>query len=566
MRDLRGGQEGVGRTVFSGSEIEEFGVEILGVLENAGPRQSIILGHLSGGPLERTGVLQGMSGSPVYIDGKLVGAVALAFPFTSEPIAGIRPIEEMLRRPANPVGQPIARASLLDRRLTSLFPEREEFLAAGGRLTEIATPVSFSGMTQRTIEEFAPELRAIGLEPRAGLAGGGSAGPAMGAPESVKPGSMISVLLLTGDMMVGADGTVTHVDGSEIYAFGHRFLSVGSTELPFTRSEVITLAPNLSTSFKISASRETLGAITADYSTAVAGELGRRAAMVPVAIKVFGHRGNNAAERLFEYGMEMVNDRYLAPFLLQMAVYSAIDATERTLGASSIALSGEITFDNGVTPIRLDDMYAGDGNVPRDASLGAAIPMAYLLQSGFDDLRLKGVTIEIRVFDERRLWQVDQVWPDKQKVRPGEELELSVVLIGDNGQERVHRAKYQVPVGAPEGTLNITVADAMTVNLSEYRHLADTRQRSSAQVVTLLNELRRNTSAYVRLWRYERGYTVQGHNLPAPPASVSLLLGRAQPAVGGASLSYSSKIAEIPVGAGDAVITGSKTIQVEVAE
>ena len=194
---------------------------------------------------------------------------------------------------------------------------------------------------------------------------------------------MISVQLVSGDMAVGADGTVTHVDGNRVYAFGHRFLSVGATELPFTTASVIALLPNLSTSFKISASGEWLGSITGDYNAAVSGELGKRARIAPVTIAVTG------SERNAKYRMEMVQDQLLSPLLLQMLLYSALDASERTVGSSSVRLKGTVKFDGAPDPVLIDNMYAGDFNVPLVASLGAALPVAYALQNSVDTLRLR---------------------------------------------------------------------------------------------------------------------------------------------------------------------------------
>src|SRR5207249_4598494 len=202
----------IGKTVFSGDRVEEFQVEILGVLENIGPNQSLILGRLSGGPLENTGVMQGMSGSPVYVNGKLIGAVAMAFPFAKEPIAGIRPIEEMLRdTQAPPEVTRRAAVSLADQDLTRLFPKRTEMTAGDMRMIVIATPISFGGFTHAAIEQFAPQLRSLGLEPRQGVTSGGRMDTRMGDRSLLKPGSMISVQLMTGDMSMGADGTVTHI-------------------------------------------------------------------------------------------------------------------------------------------------------------------------------------------------------------------------------------------------------------------------------------------------------------------------------------------------------------------
>jgi hypothetical protein len=566
LSQVRPGLRGTGKTVFSGDRVEEFSVEILGVLENAGPKQSVILARLSGGPLDKAGVLQGMSGSPVYIDGKLLGAVAFTFAFSTEPIAGIRPIADMLRVAPPATGAPRAQVTLEDRQLTHVFARPAEFAYGGARLVEIATPLAFGGFTRGTIDFFAPQLRALGLEPAQGISGGGRPAERLGDPAALQPGSAISVQLVSGDMSVSADGTVTYIDGNRVYAFGHRFLSVGVTELPFARAEVLTVAPNLATSFKISAAREWMGTITNDFSAAVSGELGRRAVMIPVSLSVRAWGEGKQPERRTDYQIEMVNDAYLSPFLLQMAVYSAIDATERTLGTGSLAIRGQVEFQDGTAPLRVDEMYAGEGNVPLQVSLAAAVPMAFLLQGGFENLRPKNVALSIDVFNEKRQWQIEQVWPSRKAVRPGEQVELNILLVGRNGAELSRKVRYRVPVGARPGTLNFTVADATTANLTDYQRLFGWKMRSANQLVSFLNGLRSNTHAYVRIWRAETGYRVQGMELPGPPASVALVLGRGQSAWSGAETSPASEIAELRVDVGDAVVSGARTIQVEIQE
>ena len=347
---------------------------------------------------------------------------------------------------------------------------------------DIATPVSFGGFTQGAIEFFAPQLRALGLEPRQGMTGGGRLEPGLGNPASLQPGSMISVQLLTGDMSVGADGTVTYIDGRRVYAFGHRFLSIGTTEIPFARADVLALVPNLATSFKISAPREWMGTISEDRSTGVAGELGRRAAMMPVSISVAHPAGRGSAGARSTYRMEMVNDRFLSPLLLQMAVFSAIDATERTVGASTLVIRGEIQFQGNSAPIRLNNTYSGEASLPQQASLGAAVPLAYALQSDFDALRLKNVRIEIDSYDERKQMQIDQVWTSRREVQPGDSLDLTVVLAGPNGVERSHKVTYRVPVGAPTGTLYFTVADGTTTNLHRVPADSDDQSQNAVSV------------------------------------------------------------------------------------
>jgi len=571
LKDIKPGLRGIGKTVFSGNRIDEFQVEILGVLENIGPKQNLILARLSGGPLAETGVLQGMSGSPVYIDGRLAGAVALAFPFAKEAITGIRPIEEMVRVTeagrTPPPGRMVARndvslaALFAAKDLTRLLPGRLEPATGSGKLLDIATPVSFAGFTRATLDSFAPQLRALGLEPTQGLSAGGPSSPHMGDPSTLKPGSMISVQLMTGDLSIGADGTVTYIDGNKIYAFGHRFLAVGSTALPFTRSEVLALLPVMSASFKISAPKETMGAILQDRNTAVAGELGRAAAMAPVSISV-----SRGGKRMDNYQMEMVQDRFLSPLLVQMAVFNTIDATERTMGASSFRVTGEIEFHGSAAPLKVNNMYAADTGSAMIASLSTAIPLAYVLQSGFDALEVKKIALDIESFDAKMQFQIDSVSVGRREVRPGGKVELTTTLVGENGAELARTIVYQVPLGITPGPLYFTVADGMTTNLTEFRQIIGAQPRSISQLISTVNSLRANTKAYVRVWRPEPAYQLEGADFPDPPPSVAMILAGSQGAQGSFSQTRNSKVAELEIGAGDSVINGSKTIQVEVKE
>jgi hypothetical protein len=541
LKDVRAGQHGVGRTVFSGSKVEEFQVEILGVLENLGPKQSIILARLSGGPLAQTGVMQGMSGSPVYINGRLAGAVALGFDLAKEPICGIRPIEEMLRVEPDPKPARDAVAA------------RGRFLSGDVRLQEIATPVSFAGFTASTLEHFAPQLRELGLDPRQGVSGGGRPNEALGDPKKLEPGSMISVQLLSGDMNMGADGTITLIDGDKVYAFGHRLMAGGETEYPFARADVIALLPALNSSFKISQAKEWMGTITEDRNTAISGITGKRARMIPVEIKA----GSNT------YRMSMIQDRVLTPLVAQMAVFSALDATERNIGSATFSVRGNINFEGG--SVKVDNVYSGDVSVSTLASTGVATPLGYAMASGFDALRLKDLTLDIGIVDQRRQMQIADVVAPRQ-VRPGEEIEITVVLSGNNAVETTRKVKYRVPAGAPNGTLYLTASDATSANFLEFQNATATPFRSPAQLLGFLNGLRTNTKAYLRVWRAESSFTVEGRDLPDPPASIAMILTRAQPAGTNSQNTRGARVAEIEIPTSDNVVTGSKTIQIEVRD
>jgi len=558
LRDIRAGQHGIGKTIFSGNKIEEFQVEILGVLDNVGPKQSVILARLSGGPLDKTGVMQGMSGSPVYIDGRLVGAVALAFNFAKEPIAGIRPIEEMLEVASQPAANAGSQRAAAPKREIPFAPSAAGMDAAS--LIEIATPVSFSGFTAETLEHFAPELKKFGLAPRQGVSSGGPLPSKLGDPNQLRPGDMISVNLLSGDYAIGAEGTVTRIDGNKVYAFGHRFMSVGDTELPFARANVLALLPNLEASFKISSPQEWMGTITQDRSTSIYGELGRKADTVPLSVTLKDGRRAPLA-----YHMQLVHDRVLSPFIMQMAVYSMIDATERTLGMGSYSIRGAVEFEHNLPPLKLDNIYSGDFNVPAQASLGVASPLSAVMTAGFDSLKIKGINLAIEASERKRALQIDQITASRKEVRPGDSVDLTVTLTGENGVELIKTVHYKVPVGAQTGMLNFTAADGNYSNLLDYQQLAATPPKSPTQLVSFLNSLRPNANAYVRVWRTDPGFQVQGSDLPNPPASLGLILSRAQ-AAQGLWLPRGSKIDELEIPTGDIVVSGSKTVPVEIKE
>ena len=236
---------------------------------------------------------------------------------------------------------------------------------------------------------------------------------------------MISVQLITGDMSVGADGTVTHIDGNRVYAFGHRFLSVGPTEVPFTRASVLALLPNVSTSFKISASGDWLGSITSDRNAAVAGELGRRPRMAPVTISVAEWQNR------LQYKMEMAQDRLLSPMLLQMMIYSALDATERTLGSGAIRIRGQVEFEGVPKPCASTTSTRAISTCRCRRLLSTAMPLGYALQNSVEDLRVRKVDIALDSFTVKKQASIENAWLSRREARPGERVEIMIEVAGD---------------------------------------------------------------------------------------------------------------------------------------
>ena len=404
LSEIKPGMKGVGRTVFEGDKVEEFQAEILGVLENIAPKQSAILAKLSGGPLERTGVMGGMSGSPIYIDGKMIGAVAFSFPFSKEAIAGITPIQQMVNifdKPSdpiridpikidvsvvapfravgftpsldfsslNPLGQ---RTFSVSSQSTSSEPNLQAF--TGQFFNYIDTPISLSGFTPRAAQLFKETFQRLGMPviPAGGMTVGSGSNQLARNTDDIQPGSALAVQLIRGDLGVGASatGTVTYRENDKVYAFGHPWLSVGPVQLPFSKAKVISLLPNLNNSFKIAVPTELAGAITQDRSQGLYGVVGVMPKLIPLTINLKSSRN-----KLETYKFEVVNDRFLTPFLMNFTVFNTITSNERAMGEATLQVSGKISV-KGQPEVKFENRTCFTGAlVLGDSVLMGAIPM-----------------------------------------------------------------------------------------------------------------------------------------------------------------------------------------------
>ncbi|MDA0206710.1 MAG: hypothetical protein O3A53_15035 [Acidobacteria bacterium] len=556
LSEVRAGQQGVARTVFQGTEIEEFGVEVLGVLENVGPKQSLIIVRLSGEKVAKTGVMSGMSGSPVYIDGRLAGAIAFSFPFATDPLAGVRPIEDMTAAAAT---QPAALDGsgpllALEGRGESLLPY-EPLSRSADVLTPIATPVSFGGFSARTLDVFGDQLRALGLRPMQGI-GGGQVDTDT-AP--IEPGSMIAVGLIRGDMNVNAAGTVTYVDGEQIYAFGHPFLSSGPARLPMMRSSVLASVASLQNSFKLAGSGGVVGSINTDRSTGIIGTLGESPELTPFRIRV-DSEGTELA-----YDLEIVDDPALTPFLVQIASFSAIDATERQVGALTIRFEGQAAL-KGLPPLSLDGLFAGPSTVGQIAALNMAATLGFLMQAGPDPPQVESIDLKISVRQQDRRATIVRAWAEKERIKAGESLQLNAVVRLPDGTEKLEHISWQAPFSTAPGPLKVTLSDGSALNMLDIPLLFEASRLNPARVVESLNSLRQADQLYLRVWRPQRGLRVETARLSSPPASLRAILDTPRGAAGGASPEASTTLHESVVATYDAVIEGQQTIEVTISE
>ncbi len=595
LEDVHPGLRGIGRTVFSGDNVAEFQVEILGVLRNAGPKQTVILARLSGGPLSETGILQGMSGSPVYINGKLLGAVALGFPFSKEPIAGIQPIEPMLE--GSSVGSPVAALPEVPLQHENAAPwnwyrsvysfQALPFFRSSplstryGSLDQLLVPLSFSGFTPATLQTLAAPFRNLGFEMLAGVSGGTVTGRnpvnqfsarniADRAPSAsaIVPGSMISVGLLTGDMNITADGTVTYIKGNQVYAFGHRFLDIGSVEMPFAHSDVVAVVPNLNSSFKLSSPQAWVGTILSDRASAISGVIGRRAQTIPLTVTVHSN-----ATGAHQYSFQVVNDRFLTPFITQTALFSVLDATERTLGRGTLQLTGQVDWGGGLPPLNIRDTFVSDSGLVQQVSTDAVVPLAFVLGAGFQTLHPKKMSFYLEASESKRQLQLSQAWTSTHDVRPGEPVVITALLEGEDGFEMSRSISYRIPSGAPAGPLNFTVSDGNTLNFPEFAGLSQSSLHTPEELIRTINAFRDSDAVYVRVWRQQPSFTISGPSpsgeISDPPPSVALVLSDPSNSVtsnAALTVTRGSQIAELSVPTPGYVISGAKTLQVEVKE
>lgn len=545
LDDIRPGMIGIGRTVFEGDRLEEFKVHVIGVLKNVvGPRRNLILARLEGGPLANTGVIAGMSGSPVYIDNRLVGAVSYSIgQFSKEPIAGITPIGEMtedatlpgprrqvarveLAMPLTPDG---LRASL--RQAFSwirpfadspsdvqVFGDSSVNAGIGTLLRPIATPLSFGGFEPGVIDPVASAFREQGFVTV--MAGSEAVAVQQNGPgratstPPLRPGDPIGVGLMNGDFEVGATGTVTDVDGNRVYAFGHPFYQLGPTQFPMTRAHVLTVLPSLAASQKIASTGEVVGIIQQDRATTIAGTLGPGPKMIPIKLTLNSERGTRKS-----FNIGIVRDQLFTPLLAYVAILNTLTSYERQNGVATYALRGAATIKK-YGDVDFEDLFTGD-----QPSVGAAAsvvaPINFLMRNAFEDVELEGLNLEIDASEQPRSATLERVWIDGTRARAGSSVDVKVLLRTYRGDEITKGVTIQIPANA-RNSVTIMVADGARLSQWESRELQvqPLQTHGLPQMIRVLNSARKNNRLYVRLVTRDDGALVKGEPLAALPGSV----------------------------------------------
>ncbi len=577
--ELKEGMKGTAWTVFRGSEPEEFQVEILGIVPGAiGPKQDMIIGKIGGGSSDRTSVFAGMSGSPVYIDGKLVGAISYSFPFSKEPICGITPIEQMLsifEQNQNQKPKPKQPRSISFAELAAAYQPNmpknaavsSSILAggansslaavAGQSFQPIATPLSFNGFSQDTLNLFAPQLTSAGLLPVASVGGASRMTPLeKSTDKTLLGGASVSMQLVRGDYSMAASGTVTYRDGDKIYAFGHPFLSLGTSDLPMSESHVVTVIPNLSNSFKLAVPDAMVGSMTQDRATGVFGSLGQSPKMIPVKLNLETSRNNQET-----LNFEVAKDDFLTPLLLNIAIYNSIVANERGMGDTTVEIKGEVKLKNQ-EPIKIDNRFAG-ATATQLAGYSVASPVSAILKSRFDGAEISEINLSVTSNDGSNTATLERIALDKTQVKAGESFEVQAFVRTDTGKIFSQKIPVTIPADTPAGTLIVTVGDGGSIQQN-----AASKQfvpKDLTELVKTINELKKDDRLYVQTYRVTNGAIIGSKEMPNLPPSMLATLNNDRTA-GGFKPTVTTVLTDQELPPADFIISGQQVLTIEVVK
>ena len=523
LDQVRAGMQGYAYTIFAGDQVEKFDLEVIGVMPNfLGPRQSIILVQLKGPKVERTGVVAGMSGSPVYLDGKLAGALSLKLGiFTKDPIAGVTPIEDVVRPPAQSGAQqfPLALDSSAVQRTATAFS-----LPTGSALAPIETPLVFSGFQSATLQQFAPQIQSYGFV----AAQGGTSAPRPDDAHLV-PGDMAGMVLVQGDASINSACTVTAVQADRVFLCGHPFLNLGAVQLPIARSRVLTTLSSDLASTKIVNVGGSIGTITGDHLTAVTGKLGAPPPMIPLDLVV----ATSIGEKKLHF--DVVNHPKLTPLLVAITAFNGLTQNAIYGEGTTLHLTGEIRL-RGHTAVQIENTYA-----PGDALIPDGLPIALSVQNIFTRLfvntfevpDVERITLRVESVPGRQSFAIDSAWLEKGEAAPGETLRVRVLLHPYRGAARIEETTVKVPDQIARGaTLRILVTDGDTLNRASrgFAFGGSSGPSGLDQLIAVLNRERRNDRLYIGLFMPSPTILWEDKELPNIPLSqINVIDGRPAP-------------------------------------
>jgi SpoIVB peptidase S55 len=564
LSEIHKGLQGVAYTVFEGTQPEPMGVEILGVLHNAlGPRQDMILGRLEGTKAQYTGVVAGMSGSPVYIDGRLVGAVSYRIgQFSKEPICGITPIELMLGVEKQPLSGPVTEMASAS---TVSAPGSAPVSlpgAAGSLIQPMDTPLIFSGFSPAALQlwkEHAP----AGLVPVAGV--GGSASNEK-QPDPLVPGSAVSAILVRGDLDIAATCTVTYVDPKRMLACGHPITQFGPVSMPMTKADVVATLPSPLEAFKIINTTETIGSITEDRASAIMGEFGKSARMIPVTLRVT--RAGTATDQGKDpdaLHFEVIDQPQITPMAVMVAVYQGLMQENAYSAQTTYHVQGSVKL-SGYPTVKLNSLVAPTDALP--ANLQAALALGERFTRLYDNAArrtpIESVDLEVAAIPRRLTAEIQSVHPSRIEVHPGDTVTVEATILPWHGEPRNVRVPVKLPQNLPEGPVRLLVSDAGTLDRLLQPPQFNAQPLDVGATIAQLNSAHTSDQLYITLLAPEAQAAVDGRTLTAIPMTVANALAPLRENKGMALNGESAvPMASLPM---DAVVTGQQVVTLQVEE
>lgn len=537
IKNIKQGMKGIGKTVFSGTKIENFEVEILGVLEKISPKQNLILAKLSGGPLEKTGVIAGMSGSPVYIDGKLIGAVAYAWSFAKEPVAGITPIYEMLS-----LFSSTEKTSL--KSVKNLAFKNNENI----NLIPLAVPLMIGGCDVKTLDEMKTFFNQFNLIP---VQSGGTFTKDF-SEEDFIPGSAIGVQLVKGDMNVTAIGTLTYRDENKVLGFGHPMFHLGKIDMPMTSGYVHTIMPSQYNSFKLASSINILGAINVDGGTGIAGIIGNYPSLIPVEIKATSNNNN------YSYHFEIIKNELFFPQFFMYTVMNTFLASEKLFGKSTVMISTKINLKNK-SPLSFTNYYFSN-IAPLEIALKSQELILILFGNEFEKVEIENIYVDISTVDDQKTAKINKIYISKDKLKPGESFKVTVFIKPYLKEILTSTIDITVPKEMKEENLEVKVLSANTFeNWEKIRAFSE--PQNFQQLANLLDQKPKNNEIIICLCSQEKGMVIKGNEFPALPTSVFSFI---SPVNTTGEVAWTKKIILVKkIISTDYIISGEKSLFVE---
>ncbi len=562
--DVRPGMRAIAWTVFEGDTPEPVPIEIVGNWKNMwGPGQDVIIGKM-GGKAERTNVAAGMSGSPVYINGKLIGAVALRLStFSPDAICGITPIELMLE--INEFDQTRPAAANPNERLASTF---QQPVLPSGSMTPIATPLLLSGFNDDVMRQFQPVFNEFGVTPVQGGAGSTltSSKPAADWKSSLQPGQTVAGVLVSGDMGVTGLGTVTYNDGKRILAFGHPFFNLGPVDMPMSKGEVLMVLSSAYQPTKIANATEIVGSLHQDRHSGIMGVLGEEAPMIPVTVNVRTMGDHDTVRATNTYHFNFFQHQKWTPQLMAMTLMNSISGINDMTDEATYRLSGTVDFADGKNKFTLDTMQStSDAPIPVPNTLAAwwGDHFNRLYLNSVKIPQLKDTIVNVDLLPERRVATIENAWTPNENVRAGDEIPVKVFLRPYRGDRIERDFKLKLPPGMGPGEHRILLSDASLADRTQSVAVSSNRYMDVPQLVSLFNQERSNNKLYVSLIDANPTAYYEDKTLPSLPSSVLNVMqaGRSTTQAVLTSPESASEQMSLPF---DYVVNGSYTLRITV--